>query len=584
MSATFILDGSNLAWLGPGEGASLAPVDAIADALRAEWPGCKVIALCDASLRHRLSPADKAEHERRTKAGELVEAPADEDADAYILESARRLGGCVVTRDLYRDRREARAGVPMLRPALIGGAVILGDPKVFPTADSDRGEPLPADALGPRVAPAPLPGGEPVDAASVDPSEADAAADASAEKQAAGSDAEPEAKTDGDTGAESGDDPQDKSEAEPPEKPARRRKQPSSKTASSDKKPTRARGAKTRTRKTKSSGSKSSGSKGGRRPSPEPTPSSRPLIVLALVVAAGALVGLARWMVVDDVPALSADDGGVLFARNCKGWLLAGQDERIVFHARSDQCATSIAALGPERYLVTVADGDAPETVGAVSLIVVEDGVEGEPAELTRGRAGAGDVPDERATARITGVDAAAGVVALTVWPSAERPPLSVVRRIDGDVLAHDAALAGLTLASGRAAALKHHCPAGCGSAHIADDPHTALDAARSAPAPAEAALRWAGPAAFSPDGTRLAAAEAFDNGRGGVVLIDVASGEQRRLAFEARDQTRVTGLAWTAAGIFLGASGALYQTGPDGDGVWLPVSRNPESLAPARP
>ncbi|MEZ4436186.1 MAG: hypothetical protein R3F65_27630 [bacterium] len=159
---TFILDGSNLAWLGPGEGAALAPIDAIADTLRAEWPGCKVIVVCDASLRHRLDERDRAEHGRRAKAGALVEAPADEDADAYILAAAKQLEACVVTRDLYRDRRAERAGVPMLRPALIGGAVVLGEPKVFASAGDERSTSVDPAALGARVAPGPLPGGAPV--------------------------------------------------------------------------------------------------------------------------------------------------------------------------------------------------------------------------------------------------------------------------------------------------------------------------------------------------------------------------------------------------------------------------------------
>lgn len=158
---TFVLDGSNLAWLGPGDGAALAPIDAIVEALRTEWAGAQVIVIADASLRHRLSSADKAEHQRRARAGALVEAPADEDADAYILAAARRLGGCVVTRDLYRDRRDARAGLPMIRPALIGGAVILGEPKMFVGSDGDRSVAVAPETLGEHHAPAPLPGAAP---------------------------------------------------------------------------------------------------------------------------------------------------------------------------------------------------------------------------------------------------------------------------------------------------------------------------------------------------------------------------------------------------------------------------------------
>ncbi len=563
MSATFILDGSNLAWLGPGDGPALAPVDAIADALRAEWPGCKVIAVCDASLRHRLDERDKAEHQRRTTAGALVEAPADEDADAYILDAARRLEGCVVTRDLYRDRREARAGIPMLRPALIGGAVILGDPKVFTTADSDRGEALPADALGERVPPTPLPGGDAVPATAADEPTPEPEAPPEP-KPEPGPEPEPEAQ------------PEPESQPEPPPKPKAKSKP----------------GAKSKTRSTAKPRSKAQPrsepeprSKGAPEPQPAAGATSTAFGAVILLALASAIGGVAWWLTADPLPSEVPPDG-VLFVRNCKGWWLADGEERIVFHARPDACATSIAAAGPGRWLVTVIDGPGPRTEGAVRLVTADPGGERSAVELTRGRPGAGELVAETADARIAGLDPAGGLVALEVSPAAGRPSIWVVRTLDGGVRAHTERAAGLALTAGRAAVLRHHCRTadrpGCGTAHIADDLDAALAAAETAAPPEGPAPRWAGPAAFSPDGRRLALAEAFDGPRGGVVLIDVATGDRRRLDFTARDAGRVTGLAWTSGGLYLGVGEALYALDPNGDPLWRPVARKADRAMPA--
>lgn len=553
---TFILDGSNLAWLGPGDGPALAPVDAIADTLRAEWPGCKVITVCDASLRHRLDPPDKAEHQRRTAAGTLVEAPADEDADAYILDAARRLEGCVVTRDLYRDRRAARAGIPMLRPALIGGAVILGDPKVFPSADSDRGEPLDPARLGARVTPPPLPGGAPVEAAAEE-DEGDDEGDGEAAPEPPKRRSRKKKPAPEPDGA-----PEDEGEPEPPapEPPPKPAPRIRDRRVRDPEPPPPA-----------------------RRPATTAPPGRTALGAFILLGLAAAVGAVAWWVLADDrPPSVGEPEPALLFVRNCRGWLRHGDDERIVFYPRAGRCATSIAELDPRRRLATVVDGAGPRTEGPVYLVVLDADDAPREVELTRGRPAAAGRPTERATARIVGVDGPGGRVALEVSPAADRPSLWVLRAVDGDVLGHAAGLAGLALGPDGAAALRHGCPAGCGTVHRAASFAEAVAAAEApADAPADGP-RWAGPAVFSPDGARLAVAEAFAGREGAVVIVD-ADGARRRLALRARGDGEVTGLAWTADGLYLGVGETLYATDPGGDGAWWPVTRAADRVAPAR-
>lgn len=139
MPITFIIDGSNVAHAGAGRGAAFRNIEAVIDQLQFEYAGSAVKTVVDASLRHALSSraeADRLEHAIRS--GAVIQAPADEDADHFILELARRLGGCVVTLDLYRDRQSQRAGIPMLRPMITDGLVVLGRPCVFRTVGDRR--------------------------------------------------------------------------------------------------------------------------------------------------------------------------------------------------------------------------------------------------------------------------------------------------------------------------------------------------------------------------------------------------------------------------------------------------------------
>ncbi len=135
---TFVLDGSNLAALDKSRGHSLDTIEDVRRALQKAYPGCHVVTLVDASLRHRVERAAFDEQEAR---GLLFSAPADEDADFFILKFARRRSAVVVTTDRYIGQA-ARVGVPLLRPMLADGEVILGEPRVFRNVRGRRSEPF----------------------------------------------------------------------------------------------------------------------------------------------------------------------------------------------------------------------------------------------------------------------------------------------------------------------------------------------------------------------------------------------------------------------------------------------------------
>ncbi len=140
---TFVLDGSNLAALDKARGHCLETIESIRVALRKAYPGCRIVTLVDASLRHRV---DRSQFDEQETKGILFSAPADEDADFFILSFARRRAAVVVTTDRYIGQAQ-RVGVPLLRPMLADGEVILGEPRVFRNVRGRRSEPFDLDDL-----------------------------------------------------------------------------------------------------------------------------------------------------------------------------------------------------------------------------------------------------------------------------------------------------------------------------------------------------------------------------------------------------------------------------------------------------
>lgn len=537
---TFILDGSNLAWLGPGDGPALAPVDAIADTLRAQWPGCKVITVCDASLRHRLDARDRAEHQRRTKAGELVEAPADEDADAYILAAARQLEGCVVTRDLYRDRPGERAGVPMLRPALIGGAVVLGEPKVYASADAERSEAV--EGFGERVAPGPLPGGAPVAASVVDD-------EAVASESSKASEASEPPKASEPSDQSKAPEPSESSKASKPSKASKASKaskpsEPPSEAKASEPEPEPEPKPKPkpkpRKRATKSKATPKT---------PPPAPASQTalgaVILLALI---GGAAALGWWLWADPAPPPAPRDPGVYVVRSCRAWQIA-DDERIVLHPRPGECVTSVVALGPGRLAATV---EASET----RLVVVDGDARGEGVTL-------GPVELD---ARLIGAEGDAVLMRL-----AEGPALAVVG-LDGVERRRVEAWGGGVRAEGAVVL------SGPGATPVWVGGLAAIEASAAAGG-AESDRRLAPWVAVAPGGGRYAVVEETESGA--VVVVETAKrGVARRMPLPGRWGRSVDGLAWGPRGLYATAGGGLLLAPLDGE--WRVVARKAERVAEA--
>ena len=108
---TILVDGTNVCfWADNGNGASLAPVLALARALDAEgadWQAC-----FDASTRHHLAKGGKGDDAKfedllRTRPDRFVEAPAGICADVFLLQAAAAdRHAVIISNDRYRDHEE----------------------------------------------------------------------------------------------------------------------------------------------------------------------------------------------------------------------------------------------------------------------------------------------------------------------------------------------------------------------------------------------------------------------------------------------------------------------------------------------
>jgi hypothetical protein len=98
-----IVDGSNVAHAGVGDGASLQAIELVCGKLIEE--GYEPVIVADAALRHQID--DKVRYEAMVSDGEIRQAPAGTDADYFILSFARELNAAVVSNDRFRDREQA---------------------------------------------------------------------------------------------------------------------------------------------------------------------------------------------------------------------------------------------------------------------------------------------------------------------------------------------------------------------------------------------------------------------------------------------------------------------------------------------
>jgi hypothetical protein len=118
-----LVDGSNVAHSSEGEQALLSNIVAVCDKLREE--GYEPLVLVDAALRHQID--QRAEYERLVDKGEIRQAPADTDADYFILSFARELDAAIVSNDRFRDRQKSfpEAAKRLIRYMVVKGEVVL---------------------------------------------------------------------------------------------------------------------------------------------------------------------------------------------------------------------------------------------------------------------------------------------------------------------------------------------------------------------------------------------------------------------------------------------------------------------------
>lgn len=100
-----VVDGSNIAYLvkTPEGKASLEALLTVRDKLREM--GYRPIIIVDASLHHHIDNPRKLD--QLIDSGEINQAPADTDADVFVLKTARDFGARIVTDDQYKDYRDS---------------------------------------------------------------------------------------------------------------------------------------------------------------------------------------------------------------------------------------------------------------------------------------------------------------------------------------------------------------------------------------------------------------------------------------------------------------------------------------------
>lgn len=117
-----IVDGSNVAHSGEGDGARLENISLVCERLEGE--GYQAIVVVDAALRHQIDR--RADYEGMVESGRIRQAPAGTDADYFILSFARELDASVVSNDRFRDREKAfpEALERIIRYMIVEGEVV----------------------------------------------------------------------------------------------------------------------------------------------------------------------------------------------------------------------------------------------------------------------------------------------------------------------------------------------------------------------------------------------------------------------------------------------------------------------------
>ncbi len=124
-----VVDISNILYPNEDGQAKLKNFHLVKEALKKRVPTASIISLADANTRHRVDA--KAEYERLIKEGQIVQTPAGEQADHYILKFASTKDRCVVIScDRYQEYHVPEDLRQRVVPVLIVAGEVIFSPKL----------------------------------------------------------------------------------------------------------------------------------------------------------------------------------------------------------------------------------------------------------------------------------------------------------------------------------------------------------------------------------------------------------------------------------------------------------------------
>ncbi len=160
-----VVDGSNMATEGRSD-PSLAQLDEVLRAFRAENPRAELIVVADATFAHRVAASERSRFHERESEGTIVTPPAGAigRGDAFILKIADRITGVVLSNDSFQEFHHL---YPWLfdEGRLIGGKPVPGVGWIFTPRLPVRGAKSVRAAKKAALAAAPPTPAEPVPAA-----------------------------------------------------------------------------------------------------------------------------------------------------------------------------------------------------------------------------------------------------------------------------------------------------------------------------------------------------------------------------------------------------------------------------------
>jgi len=121
---TILIDLSNVVFFQNSKQGEMKYYVQMKNILEEKLPGAAIFFIADASTRYRVN--DKESFEKACKAKSIIQTPAGEGADYYIIEYARENGNCIIiSRDLFKDSPHRKSIIDIVVPfSIIGNRII----------------------------------------------------------------------------------------------------------------------------------------------------------------------------------------------------------------------------------------------------------------------------------------------------------------------------------------------------------------------------------------------------------------------------------------------------------------------------